>query len=147
MAITTDGVVDAPDVARVQTYRDVVRAFRTHPEAKSAGPTGQPCDRQTAGLLQRREVRQSIVVHVGKEANKLEEVEVGLEQDPEVIYTEYRGQDRDEWTTVILPRLREQNLTALSRECGISQRQLRTLLKGETQPRSATRERITRVLR
>ena len=35
------------------------------------------------------------MVHVGKEANKLEQVEAGLEQDPEVNYNEYRHPDRD----------------------------------------------------
>ncbi len=91
--------------ARLKTYRDVLREFRRHPEARSFGPDGRPCDRQTVGLLGRRVVQETYVAHVGKEANKLEEVETGLEQDPEAIYTEYHRPDRDEWTTVILPRL------------------------------------------
>jgi hypothetical protein len=82
------------------------------------------------------------VAHVGKEANKLVEVEAGLELNPDVIYTEYRRPDRDEWSTGILPKLRQQNLAALARRSGISERQLRTLASGVAKPRSETRQRI-----
>lgn len=66
-----------PEVMQLQTYRDVVREFRTHSEAKSAGADGRACGRQTFGLLWRRVVRETVVAHVGKEANRLEEVEAG----------------------------------------------------------------------
>ncbi len=92
-------------------------------------------------------MRETYVAHVGKEANKLEEVEAGLEQDPEVIYTEYRLPDRDEWSTVILPRLREQNLAALARMCGVTERQLRSLVAGRSRPHARTQARILCALR
>lgn len=76
----------------------------------------------------RRVVKEMAVAHVGEEANKLEEVEVELEHDPEVIYTEYQHAQRDEWTSTGLPMLRKQNLAALSRACTVSERQLRTLV-------------------
>jgi hypothetical protein len=44
-------------VTRVQTYRDALAAFRTHPEAKSAEPNGRPSGRATVGLLGRRVAR------------------------------------------------------------------------------------------
>lgn len=67
------------------------------PEAKSADAEEAVCARRTVGLLRRRVVKETSVVHVRKEANKLEEVETGLEHDPEVIYTEYRDPKRDPW--------------------------------------------------
>jgi hypothetical protein len=115
IGVSTTAEMDGPDRARLQVYRDVVREFRTHPEAKSAGAHGRACGRQTVGLLARRVVQETYVAHVGKEANKLEEVEAGLEQDPESIYTEYHRPDRDEWAAVILPALRTQNLVAFAR--------------------------------
>jgi hypothetical protein len=39
---------------RVQTFGDVLRRFRDHPEAKSAASSGEPADKQTEGLLGRR---------------------------------------------------------------------------------------------
>jgi lambda repressor-like predicted transcriptional regulator len=77
----------------------------------------------------------------------IDEVEVGLEQDPEVIYTEYQRPDRDEWTAVILPILSQQNLAALARKSGVSERQLRSLVKHDVYPRCATQQRIAAAVR
>ena len=41
---------------RVQTYGNVLDRFRRHPEAKSAGPDGDPCGPRTIGLLGRLHV-------------------------------------------------------------------------------------------
>jgi hypothetical protein len=65
-------------MARLQTFHDVIRAFRPHPEVENADAEGLPRGRQTVGLLQRRIVQETYVGHVGKEANKLEEVEAVL---------------------------------------------------------------------
>jgi hypothetical protein len=144
--VSTTEAMASPERARLQTYRDVVDAFRTHPEAKSADAEGRPCGRGTVGLL-RRMVQETYVAHVGKEANKLEAVAAGLEQDPEVIYTEYHRPGRDEWTAVILPQLRQQNLAALAHTCGVSERQLRMLVAGRCRPHARTRARILHALR
>jgi hypothetical protein len=137
---------DDPGVMQLQTYRDVVREFRTHPEAKSADATGLACGRQTIGLLRRREVQETVVAHVGKEANKLEEVEAGLEHDPETIYTEYRHPERDPWNKLIVPILRQRNLAAIARKTGVSERQLRTLALGRVRPQASTLRRIVSAL-
>ncbi|MGB3306362.1 MAG: hypothetical protein WBA63_09285 [Thermomicrobiales bacterium] len=134
IAVSTTEDDDGPQRARLQSLRDVIGEFQTHPEAKSADVDGMTCSRRTVGLLQRREVRETYVAHVGKEANKLEEVQAGFEQDPEVIYTEYQRPGRDEWSTVTLPLLREADLRQLAAETGISARQLRTLAKGGARP-------------
>jgi hypothetical protein len=47
------------------------------------------------------------VRHVGKEANKLEAVEAGLEHDPEAVYTEYISSKYDPWRTLVLPVLKQ----------------------------------------
>lgn len=113
-------------MARLQT----VQEFQTHPEAKSTGGDGTVCDLRTVGLLGRREVRETYASHIGKEANKLEEVQAGIVHDVEAVYTEYQRPDRDEWNNVTLPMLRKQNLAALAGRCCITERQLRNLVTG-----------------
>lgn len=144
--VSTTNDMDRPEHARLQSFRDVLQEFRAHSEAKSADAQGGACHRRTVGLLKRRVVQETYVAHVGKEANKLEEVEAGLEQDPEVISTEYHRPDRNEWNAVILPELRQQNLAKLATACGISERQLRTLAKGEVHPHRATHRRVAAAL-
>lgn len=146
VAVSTEDEMHDPDQARLQTFRDVVREFRTHPEAKSADSEGRACSRRTVGMLERRLVEESYVAHVGKEANKLEEVEAGFERDPETVWTEYDCINRDEWTVTILPVLRGQNLADLARKSGISERQLRTLVLGGSRPRRGTKEQILRIV-
>jgi hypothetical protein len=140
--VATSDERDDPEVMRLQTYRDVVRAFRTHPEAKSAGADGTACDRRTVGLLRRRVVEETYVAHIGKEANKFEEVEAGLEHDPDEVWAEYRHLDRNAWITVTVPRLRRANLVELSRKCGLSVRQLRAVARGNAVPHATNRERL-----
>lgn len=88
--ISTTAETGGVGVARVQTYRDVLEDFLYHPEAKSSGLDGRTCTRQTVGLLGRRVVRSipELTAHVGKESNRLEEVEAGVEHDPDEIWTE-----------------------------------------------------------
>jgi hypothetical protein len=56
-----------PGMARGDTFRDVLAKYEGHPEAKSLGPDGLPCDRATVGLLQRRPVTVGTITLIGKE--------------------------------------------------------------------------------
>ena len=62
-------------IARVKSYGDVLEEYEFHEEAKCADASGEPCDRQSVGLLGRRHVRIEQLHFIGKESNKLEEVE------------------------------------------------------------------------
>ncbi len=62
----------APNIAAVKTVGEYLAQYRVHPEAKSAGPDGRPCDHDTTGLLQRRHVTPTHIIHTGKESNRLE---------------------------------------------------------------------------
>jgi hypothetical protein len=79
--ITTKGPHGTQGTARVQTYGEVVEAYERHPEAKCADANGEPCGKQTVGLLQRRHVRIDTIINIGKESNSLEEVQAGLVHD------------------------------------------------------------------
>lgn len=124
---------DNPQAIRLQTYRDVVRKFRPHPKAKDAEVEGAACGLRTVGQLRRRVLREMYVTHVGKEANKLEEVEGGIERNPEVLYTEYRNPTKHGWMTVILPLLKTSNLGDIEAKSGMSKRTLYSLVSGASQ--------------
>lgn len=71
-------VYPGKNYAELYTYRDLIMRYQIHPELKYLGPDGKPCSYSTTGLLQRRHVNLSNPDYIGKEANNLEEREVGL---------------------------------------------------------------------
>lgn len=122
---------------RVKTYRDVLTGYPFHPEAKSLGPDGSPCDRQTVGLLGRRPVTALSVVYIGKEANRLAEREAGLVQDLDEVQAEYgAGADGDEAFRQVLRQIPSTRLAKLS---GVSASLIRDIRAG--------RRRLTRKTR
>jgi hypothetical protein len=52
---------------------EMLRTYGHHPEAKFNGPDGQPCNRETRGVLQRRSVVIASVEYIGKEAHNFED--------------------------------------------------------------------------
>jgi hypothetical protein len=128
----------------VQTYRDVLEDFRYHPEAKSGGPGGRRCGWQTVGLLQRRVVRSipELTTHVGKESNRLEEVEAGLEHDPDEVWTEYRDPGRDPWETLVLPVLKQVPAKQLAEATGLAVSTVKAARNGRTHPHGRNRQAL-----
>jgi hypothetical protein len=98
--ITTDGHHGGQGIARVKTYRDVFEEYEWHPESKCADVEGQPSDRQTVGLLQRRHVRIEGLKYIGKESSFVEEVDSGTVHSSGAVYTEYPDPRHDEWSAV-----------------------------------------------
>jgi hypothetical protein len=94
-SVTTTDHHGTRKTARVKTYGDVVREYEFHPEAKCADAEGNTCERQTVGLLQRRNIRIDQIKYIGKESNSLEEIESGLIHSAENVYTEYPDARRD----------------------------------------------------
>jgi hypothetical protein len=57
--------------ALVKNFYMLLEAYQTHPEAKSLGPNGTPCEQATRGLLQRAHVLANWPpVYIGKESDK-----------------------------------------------------------------------------
>jgi hypothetical protein len=71
------------------TYREYIALYESHPESKSLGPDGKPCERTTTGELGRRQVRGLSLTYVGKESNRLDEREVGLVSEEGEFLTTY----------------------------------------------------------
>jgi hypothetical protein len=141
--IARGGVPLPPGVVGVKSYRHVLDAYRTHPEAKSLGPDGRTCTRRTLGLLSRRPVDALSVTHVGKEANLLEEVAAGLIGEEEQVLAEYADLRRNEWQRLVLPVLRELPVRQAAEAAGLSERAVQELRSGRSQPRPQARLRLS----
>jgi len=144
--ITTAGHNGTRNAARVKTYRDILREYEYHPESKCADAAGNPCEKQTIGLLQRRHICIDQVKYIGKESNHLEAVDAGLIHNGETIYTEYIDKSRDEWQTRILPVLKRLVLADLILESGLCKRTLLDIRAGRSRPHPKNQGILTAIV-
>jgi hypothetical protein len=147
--ITTQGHCGSRHTARVKTYGDVVTEYEFHPEAKCADALGNPCDRQTLGLLQRRHIKIDQIKCIGKESNSLENVDEGMVHAEQNVYTEYADPKRSEWIAKIQPALKKAKLKELVRTCGgqPSRREIIELRAGRSKPHRKTQEQLVVILK
>lgn len=144
--ITTAGHHGTRDTARVKTYGDVLLEYEFHPEAKCADSSGNPCSKQSIGLLQRRHVRIGLIRYIGKESNSLEDVEAGVVHSAQSVYTEYSDPRRDEWQMVILPALNNLPLKDLVTMSGMSRRAIIDLRAGRSRPHRKNQALLTTIV-
>lgn len=134
---------------RLRTIGDVVRDHLVHPEAKSGDPRGGLGRRGTRGLLPRLTIRAvGIPRHIGKESNRLEEVQDGLVDDPDDVYLEYRD-ERREWEAKLpaVRRLRDElGWRVLANASGLSERAIRYALNEGKVPHPSARARLAALL-
>jgi hypothetical protein len=135
------------NTASVKTYGDILREYEFHAEPKCADVEGCACGKQTIGLLQRRHVQILFIRYIGKESNKLDDVEAGMIHNAQSVYTEYGDRRRDEWETKLLPILKTVPLAVLAKRCGISRRALIDLRAGRSRPRRRNWNVIVNVIR
>lgn len=139
--ITTSGR-GAEQTVRVQTYRDVLARYRTHPEHKSLAPDGAPCDRQTRGLLRRRPVSAATITYIGKEANRLEDAHAGLIGDLDDVLNHYPDPARDPFDQLARPVLRTLPVKQAAAATGLGERTIKQArAAGNVDP--ATRAKLT----
>lgn len=134
-------------MARVKTYGDVLGDYEFHAEAKCADADGNPSGKQTVGLLKRRHVRIDQIKHIGKESTGLEEVEAGLIQSAQNVYTEYADPKRDEWQTKILPALKQAPLPVLMKMSNLSHTMLTDARAGRKKPHPKNQALLAGALR
>lgn len=145
--ITTDGYHGNRQSARVKTYGEVLREYEFHPEAKCADKDGNPCCKQTTGLLQRRHIKIDLLKYIGKESNSLEDVQSGLIHSDQNVYTEYPDPRRDEWQTKILPVLQKIPLSKLIEVTGKSRRALTDARTGKRRPHPKNQRLLAAVVK
>jgi hypothetical protein len=144
-AITTKGS-SSGSIVRVNSYGDVFDAFRNHPEPKSLGSDGKPCGPATIGRLSRRPVfGMPNPIYIGKESNRLEEVEQGTVHDWEEVRNVYYDPQADPWRTTVVPVLQMVNRTEIARLSGVTRRHIIRLLNLEQTPSPDLRDRLTRI--
>ena len=130
------------DMARVKTYGELLREYELHLGAKRADAKGKPSGKQSIGLLLRRHVRVEQIVYIGRESNRLEEIESGIIHAAESVYTEYPDPRRDEWETKILPVLKKIPIAIIRKFSGRSRSMLRRTIAGKRRPRRKNREQL-----
>ena len=127
-----------PEMARVDTFLDVVDKYETHPESKALGTDGRPCGRSTVGLLQRRHVVVGEIVLIGKEANRIEELLSGQSSinDRDERVTIYH--DDSQWTRTTLPLLKSLGTKVAAAIADVSERRARDWLNQKSTPHGKT---------
>ena len=120
--------------------------YEFHLGAKSADAKAKPSGKQSVGLLQRRHVRIERIIYIGRESNRLEEIEAGVIHSPESVYTEYPDPHRDEWQNRILPVLKNIPIAALMKVSGRSRSMLRRALAGLSRPRKRNQQLLKSIL-
>jgi hypothetical protein len=126
-----------------------VTEYEFHPESKCADKSGNPCERQTTGLLQRRHIKIDFIKCIGKESNSLESVDEGMVHSQHNVYTDYADPRRTEWIVEIQPALKKARLIALVKACRkkLSRREIIELRAGRSKPHRKTQELLVTILK
>jgi hypothetical protein len=127
----------------------MVIEYEFHPESKCADESGNPCERQTTGLLQRRHIKIDLFKCIGKESNSLENVDEGMIHSEQNVYTEYANPKRTEWIAKIQPALKKPKLEVLLPSCGkrLCRREIIELRAGRKKPHRRTQQLLESILR
>jgi hypothetical protein len=145
--ITTQGFHGSRVAARVKTYGDVLREYEFHPGSKNADAKGKPSGKQTIGLLQRRHIRVARIVYIGRESNRLEDVDAGTIHLAESVYTEYPDPRRNQWQSRLLPALKKIPVASLIKLSRKSRSMLTRARRGKSIPRKKNQELLASILR
>ncbi len=132
-------------VVTVKSYRQVLADYLAHPEAKSTGPDGTPCGPRTRGLLRRRALSPATISYIGKESNRLDDVQHGLVLDGSEVETTYATRTTsggDAWSDLVVPVLRDIALADLCDRTGLAVSTLKAIRSGASRPRTANRRRL-----
>jgi hypothetical protein len=132
--------VNPSGTVRIQSYRDVLAEYRVHPEPKSRAPDGSRSGWHSIGLLQRRSVEAVRVVHIGKEANELDETQARAVHDLDEVLNQHVTSD--EWSDFVLPVLAKMT-RAQRRALGLSGSNVSAVRAGTYNPTRRTKGRLT----
>lgn len=125
-------------VVTPKSYATVLGEYRANPETKSLGPAGVSCAALTAGVLQRRPVRLAALTHVGKESNRLEDLQNGLIEDPTEVANDYDDFYTAVFKPLVVPLLSALGVRETGRRTGQSIGAVSAVLRGRARPRSAS---------
>mgnify|MGYP006281429247 CR=1 FL=1 len=136
------GLGSDAEKACLRSYREVLEGYRVHPEPKSAGPYGRPCGRETVGLLRRRYLQVVAVELIGKESNRMEDVQNGLVHDWDEVVESYGLLGTSWWDREILPRLKGLKASELAEVAGVSVRHIKAIRNGGSEGSPSLRRKL-----
>lgn len=143
--ITTDRHEPQGDAVHVKSYGQVLREYRLHPEHKFNGPDGQRCRYMTLGVLQRRPVYLAGPARlIGKEANRLDEVQAGLHAQLADMVNDYSDLSSRVMRTLVLPVLDRYSGRQLAVLVGSDRRTIDRIRHGQ-EPRCDLRRALLRL--
>lgn len=134
-----------PGIVRPRTYRDILSDYLANPEAKSLAPDGALCAADTVGLLARRPVRLATLSHIGKESNRLEDVQAGLVEGLDEVVNQYDDFYARVFAPLVLPVLQELGVRETARRTGHSVGAVSAALSQCSRPRPAQLRRYEAV--
>lgn len=140
LQVTTDRRPSVESAVVVKTYAQVIREYAYHPEAKFIDHSGAPCHRASRGLLSRDHITAGRRVTIGKEANRLDEVDAGV-LSPEAATTVYDDGTRTYLRAVILPALAHLSGHEIAHLVGCDPRTIHRIYLGQT-PRASLSQRL-----
>jgi hypothetical protein len=95
-------------------------------------------------LPQGRHVAIDGFVYIGKESNKIEQVEEGGVPVESDVYTVYLDARRDEWERRWLPILKRVPISAIMKATGMSRRSIQRIRSGDAMPREKHKRLLAR---
>lgn len=139
--VPTFNLFEELTIVKVLTYRDVLADYRIHPEVKFADVEGQTCGLHTTGQLYRHHVHLAGVDFIGKESNKVDEVQQGL-FDASDLQQEATPADLkwDQVRETVFALLDRYTATENARLADISRSEYGRLRSGENRPHRKVRE-------
>jgi hypothetical protein len=128
-------------IARVKSYREIALDYVKHPEPKSLGPNGAPCEELTRGELQPRHIRVGDLAYIGKESGELDETGLASADETTSKYTDARDTPLTTLARLVLERSARTTIADLTR---LSPGTIRGYIEGSTDPGPETIDRLNR---
>ncbi len=130
--ITTEPNADSR-LVRVKSYADVFAEYLTHPEPKSASGD-HPCSRSDRGLLDRQLIVGTRIIPIGKESNRLEEVENGTIETWDEVRAIYQDSRQDPFRLYVIQILKRMTCSDLTRKTGYKNRHIKAIRNAAANP-------------
>lgn len=134
-------------MARVKSVADIIAQYGVSAESKSATSGGWVADGMTVGLLARRHVMPVYFFSIGKESNRLEEVERGEVRILDEVQEVLEDPKRTFWATICAPLLNTIPMRELAAETGIAESLIIRYRKGAVRPGPANLRRLIGALK
>jgi hypothetical protein len=141
--ITTEPNADSRFV-KVKSYSDIFADTLPTP-SRRALPAGAPCSRADLGLLQRQRIIGTRIIYIGKESNRLEDVENGALQSWDEVQQTYEDSRRDSVMLQVIPILKQIKCAEIVQKTGYKERHIIAIRNGYGNPSVTLRKALIEI--